>query len=378
MDDPDDTDLGLAGLSPEFQAMIGGMAGHTAHFAKMLERRSAKISKEAEKEKDDEAYLDSYAELDIHEEMLEDQPRVDAYRKAIEAYGPSWAASGNVRVVDVGSGTGLLAILCARAGAKKVEAVEASRLAHFLRLIVEANTPVGAVEVHECRAEDLSLGDGERVDVVVSEWMGYFLLFENMLPSVLSVRDRYLKPGGLMLPSKSRLKVAPLQDGGWRDSKLGFWRSVAGIDMSALTPLAVATACEKPQHRLVPGEGLLGEAVEVLAIDLHTVKEADLRRFEVPLHFEVPAGRRLDGFASWFECEFGEAGWLLSTAPDQPATHWRQTAFYFRQPLEGGGGVPVSGSLLVERHEAYSRGYRVTFELEAPGRKRRIESFELR
>uniref|UniRef100_A0A7S4R913 type I protein arginine methyltransferase n=1 Tax=Alexandrium monilatum TaxID=311494 RepID=A0A7S4R913_9DINO len=377
MDDDDGTDPGLAGLSPEFQAMVGGLAGHTASFAKMLERRT-KVGKEVGQQKDDEVFFESYADLAIHEEMLKDTPRVEAYRRAIERHGPEWAQRGDVTVVDVGSGTGLLAVLAARAGAQRVIAVEASRLAYFLRQIAEANSRAGAIEVHECRAEELQLPGGERADVIVSEWMGYCLFYENMLPSVLAVRDRYLKPGGAMLPSHCRLQMAPLEDPAWRESKVGFWRDVHGIDMSALAPLATATACEKPQHRVVAPGGLLAPPFEVLALDLSTVTEAELGRFEASLSFEVPAGRRLDGFVAWFECDFGSAGQLLSTGPSEAPTHWRQTVFSLRQTLEGGGGRTVEGLVTVERHEEFTRGYRVTFELTTPGRKRRMESFELR
>jgi protein arginine N-methyltransferase 6 len=41
----------------------------------------------------------------------------------------------------------------------------------------------------------------DKVDVIISEWMGYMLLYESMLPSVLFARDKWLKPGGLILPS---------------------------------------------------------------------------------------------------------------------------------------------------------------------------------
>lgn len=376
-DDDDDADKGLAGLSPEFQAMVGGMAGHTASFAKLLEKRAAKVSKEAGKKKDDEDFFESYADLAIHEEMLNDRPRCEAYRKAIEFHQADWAERGNVRVIDVGSGTGLLAVMCARAQASHVIAVEASRLAHFARQVVEANTAPGAVEVRECRAEEVVLSDDAKVDVVVSEWMGYFLLYENMLPSVLAVRDKCLRPGGLMLPSRCRLLVAPMEDSAWREARLGFWGDVQGVNMSCLVPLATATACEKPHHRLVPADGLLAGATEALSLDLSTVGDGDLRRFEAAIRFEVPAGRRLDGFASWFECEFGAAGWLLSTSPSQEPTHWRQTAFYLREPIEGGGGTCVEGSIRIERDESYSRGYRVTFDIGAAGRKRRVESYKL-
>ena len=58
-----------------------------------------------------------------------------------------------------------------------------------------------------CRAEEAPL-EGIIADVIVSEWMGYFLLFERMLPSALAVRDKCLAPGGLMIPGQARIIVA--------------------------------------------------------------------------------------------------------------------------------------------------------------------------
>eukprot|EP00913_Durusdinium_trenchii_P014900 g13974.t1 len=297
MDGPDDSDPGLAGLSPEFQAMLGGLSGHTAAFAQMLEKRT-KASKEA-------------------------------------------------TVVDVGAGTGLLSVFISRAGARKVVAIEASRLSHFLKKVVEENSC--SVEVHECLAEDLSLP--EKVDAIVSEWMGYCLLFENMLPSVLAVRDQYLKPGGLMLPSKCRLLLAPIQDDHWRQQK----------DMSPLMPLATASFCGIPQHHVIDPEKILAPGTCIFEADLHSVQLADLEAFERSLSVCVPSDRRLDGFVAWFECDFAGAA-TLSTAPSAAATHWKQTAFYLRQPI--GGGVEVKGSVSFQKHPSFSRGRRV--RLSAP------------
>ena len=52
-------------------------------------------------------------------------------------------------------------------------------------------------------------GEGE-IDIIISEWMGYFLLREAMFDSVLAARDLWLKPGGAMYPSHADLRMAPL------------------------------------------------------------------------------------------------------------------------------------------------------------------------
>merc|ERR1712050_71528 len=111
----------------------------------------------------------------------------------------------------------------------------------------------------------------------------------------------------------------------------------------------------------------------LLNLDLGQVQEADLKKFEAEMSFSIAAGKRVDGFVTWFDCEFGKAGWLLSTAPSKPATHWRQTVFALKEPLECGGGLfKVSGTVTLERHEEYSRGYRVTFEMTDPNGKKRL------
>jgi protein arginine N-methyltransferase 3 len=61
--------------------------------------------------------------------------------------------------------------------------------------------------VRSCLAEEAPLENVE-ADIIVSEWMGYFLLFERMLPSVLNVRDRCLAPSGVMIPGRVKIMIA--------------------------------------------------------------------------------------------------------------------------------------------------------------------------
>ncbi|XP_023550366.1 probable protein arginine N-methyltransferase 6 [Cucurbita pepo subsp. pepo] len=131
-------------------------------------------------------------------------------------------------VMDVGCGTGILSIFCAQAGARRVYAVDASGIALQALDIVEANNLSDKIIVLHNRVEDVRIDDG--VDVIISEWMGYMLLYESMLGSIIYARDRWLKPGGLILPSSATLYMAPVTQSDRYGESIDFWRSVYGID----------------------------------------------------------------------------------------------------------------------------------------------------
>jgi len=134
----------------------------------------------------DRQYFESYEDIESHEIMLKDRPRNKAYLRALELAN----LEGKV-VLDVGAGAAaFLSMAAARFGAKKVYAVEASRMADNAEAIVDHNGYSGVVEVIRGRIEDVVLP--EKVDVIVSEWMGFYLLHESMLASVLVARDRYV------------------------------------------------------------------------------------------------------------------------------------------------------------------------------------------
>ena len=66
----------------------------------------------------------------------------------------------------------------------------------------------------------------DKVDIIISEWMGYCLLFESMLDTVLAARDKYLVPDGLMLPDRVCLSMAAIEDAQYMRQKYGFWDTV--------------------------------------------------------------------------------------------------------------------------------------------------------
>ncbi|XP_075694224.1 protein arginine N-methyltransferase 3 [Rhinoderma darwinii] len=143
-------------------------------------------------ENEDGAYFGSYGHFGIHEEMLKDAVRTDSYRNFI--YQNSHIFKDKV-VLDVGCGTGILSMFAAKAGAKKVYGVDQSDIIYQAMDIIRLNNLEDRISLIKGRIEEIDL-PVENVDIIISEWMGYFLLFESMLDSVIYAKDKYLGAGG--------------------------------------------------------------------------------------------------------------------------------------------------------------------------------------
>lgn len=80
------------------------------------------------------------------------------------------------------------------------------------------------------KVEDIKLPDGyDHVDIIISEWMGYALLYESMLDSVLHARDRFLRPEGVMAPSQCKMMFALCEAGDLFKERIGFWNDIYGM-----------------------------------------------------------------------------------------------------------------------------------------------------
>src|SRR6185437_11750421 len=161
--------------------------------------------------------IEPYSQLSVHRWMLRDRVRNEAYRQAIaRAVKP-----GDV-VLDIGAGTGLLSVFAAQAGAATVYAVERTPIAVIAERMMKSNGVDGRVAVVHGDLEDIDLP--EKVDAIVSEWMGGLGVDENMLAPVVMARNRWLKPGGKMLPERVTAFLAPawIED---FDEDLAYWRA---------------------------------------------------------------------------------------------------------------------------------------------------------
>ncbi|XP_050234500.1 probable protein arginine N-methyltransferase 6 isoform X2 [Mercurialis annua] len=338
----------------------------------------------------DMAYFHSYAHVGIHEEMIKDRIRTETYRNAImqlQSY-----IEGKV-VVDVGCGTGILSIFCAQAGAKRVYAVEASDIAAQANEVIKANNLSDKVIVLHGRVEDVDID--EEVDVIISEWMGYMLLYESMLGSVITARDRWLKRGGIILPSTATLYMAPVTNPDRYADSIDFWRNVYGIDMSSMMPLAKQCAFEEPSVETISGENVLTWPHVVKHLDCYTIQVHELESVSTRFKFQSMMRAPLHGFAFWFDVEFcGPAtssinaiatsppvdgiqskkrtnpndSLVLSTAPEDPPTHWQQTVIYFYEPIDVEQDQLIEGSVTLSQSKENRRFMNIHLEYNCGGR----------
>ncbi|KAK7273424.1 hypothetical protein RIF29_14473 [Crotalaria pallida] len=343
----------------------------------------------------DLAYFHSYSHLGIHQEMIKDRVRTETYREAIMRH-QSFIA-GKV-VVDVGCGTGILSIFCAQAGAKRVYAVDASDIALQANEVVKANNLSDVVIVLHGRVEDVDID--EEVDVIISEWMGYMLLYESMLGSVITARDRWLRPGGLILPSSATLYMAPVTHTDRYTDSIDFWRNVYGIDMSAMISLAKQCAFEEPSVETITGENILTWPHEVKYIDCHSVTIHELETVTSRFKFSSMMRAPLHGFAFWFDVEFNgpaiaptsyhstsitdnhivnggsqrkkrtnpNEALVLSTAPEDPPTHWQQTLIYLYDPIALEQDQLIEGSATLSQSKENARFMNIHLEYTVGGR----------
>jgi len=287
------------------------------------------INSEDENKKD---YFQSYDDFEVHRLMLEDRPRTLAYKNAIEAND----AVKNKIVLDVGAGTGILSLFCMRAGAKRVYAVEASDMAITLSKVVDMNDKDKIIKVIHGRIEEVELP--EKVDVIISEWMGFYLLHESMLDAVIFARDKFLKKNecSAMLPSHATIYSAPCSLENYLNEKVNFWNNVYGFNMSAFGNDIIhreLNTKQKPEVLVLKSDQILADPQIYAELDLLTVSTQDLNSFQNRHFVSVNKNGKCHGIALWFDCQFkqsiqnnsNDSTVTLSTSPWSEPTHWKQT-----------------------------------------------------
>ncbi|KAK4991138.1 Nuclear SAM-dependent mono-and asymmetric methyltransferase [Elasticomyces elasticus] len=245
-----------------------------------------------------------------------------------------------------------------KAGAKHVIGVDFSTIIEKAKEIVAVNGMSDKITLLQGKMEEVQL-PFPQVDIIISEWMGYFLLYESMLDTVLWARDRYLKKDGLIFPDKATIFLAGIEDGEYKDEKIGFWDNVYGFDYSPLKH----TALTEPLVDTVELKAIVTDPSPVLTLDLYTVQPADLA-FSLPYSLSVRRTDYIHALIAWFDIEFSACHKPVrfSTGPHTKYTHWKQTVFYLRDVLTVEAGEQVKGSLSCQPNERNRRDLDIGIE----------------
>ncbi len=283
-----------------------------------------------------------------HFTMLADGARNRAYAAAIAK-----AVTPGARVLEIGTGAGLLALLAARAGAGHVWTCEMSPdLAAIARGVVADNGYADRVTVLTCRSTELRVGRDlpEPADVLISEILDGGLLGEGAASTIAKAVTTLARPGARVIPKGAVLKAMAIESPALRAT--GPIGRVEGFDLSRLD------AYRNPSYRVLPLVDLphrpLGEPVAVAWIDLRNPPPpGPLTTCTLPL---VRVGTA-QAVAFWFDLHLDDEI-VLSTGPEFESRHWQQAVQLLDadHPVVPGQGLPLDLRYVAGRLMFYPHG----------------------
>jgi type II protein arginine methyltransferase len=275
-----------------------------------------------------------------HFAIVRDEARNSAYEAALKrAVGPE------SRVLDIGAGTGLLAMMAARAGARTVVTCEMNpAVADAAAAIVALNGYSDRVRVIAKRSTELDVEAdmGGRADILVSEIVANDVLRENALPVMEDAVRRLLKPGGRMIPSSGQALAALAYWGGLNERRLG---EVAGFDMAPFNRL------DRFPRRLSVGSAdlALRSAPQVL-FDFDFTSGGPYHGRETRLELVAEDGP-VNGIVQWIRLQLDEEG-VYENRPEPGATSaWAVLFHPLGAEIDPEPGQPVPIAAAHSRHD---------------------------
>lgn len=240
-------------------------------------------------------------------------------------------------------GTGTLALMAASAGAKRVYAVDYSKVTNYAELVVKESDFEKVIKVLNGRMTNLQLP--EKVDGIVCNWMGHCLLFESEVLEVITARDRWLKRGGFILPDRGSLFILGSAENRLKNDRCNWWLNVYGFNMKAMRRYALA----EPRYAKTSGEKILTLAHRVLELDLMRVKKEDIF-IDRKIRLKVNREGYLECFLLYFDVEFSfsHTPLRMSCNPCLKSSHkylWQQTVLFVEHPFVMRSNLYYSGYL---------------------------------
>lgn len=274
--------------------------------------------------------------------------RLAEYRRAIA----QMVKPGDI-VLDLGTGTGILAFFACLAGAARVYAIEMDSVVELARLLARGNGFDDRIIFLDRRSDDLTLP--ERVDVIVTDTFGSCGLQRGGLRSLIDARDRFLKPGGTVMPATIEVVATPTETPDIYNEHIEVWsRNPHGLDFSPARQFAT----NNPSLVRLEEQTFLAEPASIAGLDLYHL---DQDVFHGTAGFAARRRGVVHGFCAWFTATLCDTI-VISNRPTTTTTNYVQTWLPLSQPLtvEAGDRIELALSSCDNYH------YRWQAEVGAP------------
>jgi protein arginine N-methyltransferase 1 len=304
--------------------------------------------------------------IEYHRTLLADRVRNAAFHAALA----SVIVEGETTVADIGAGTGFLGFLAAKLGARRVDLYEAAEIAAVARKL-ERHNGLSNCRIAEVHSTDVESPD--RVDVIVCETLGNYPFEENIVETLNDARERFLNPGGVIVPRAVEQFVAPVTaERFYRE--LAAWDEVGyGLDFA---PAKTMTLNNIYVRTFAPADLLAGAA---------TARSWDRLAFDRPnkttrsgaVHWRLETPATIYGLALWWSADLTD-GVTLSTGPFDDRTHWEQLYLPVLAPIAVEAGQKLG--IRLRSTTSYERGTNVTWSFhvsDASGRRIGRQSLDL-
>ena len=252
-------------------------------------------------------------------QMMKDAIRMDAYQEAIRR-----VVRPDSIVLDIGTGTGIHALMAARAGARHVYAIEPADAILVAPEVARANGLADRITFIQDFSTNVTLP--VKADVVVSDLHGRLPWYQRHIPTIVDARRRLVKDHGTLVPQQDVVFLAAVEapdlyaraTDPWRQQPFGFDLSyVASRTTQAFYSGRVGRDC------------FLTEASQVTALDYRSITDPDV---SVSLELSPVRSGSLHGFIAWFDTEVIEDV-RLTSAPFEPEISYGSVFFPIAEPV---------------------------------------------
>ena len=310
------------------------------HSLGMLHQDKIVITSETERTSSESGlseHLGSRIVIDVenHHTMLRDVVRTTAYREAIRRN----VSEGSV-VLDLGSGSGILSFFAVQSGAKKVYAIEKRPdVVYLARALAQANgfdDRIDFVEGASGMVQESRLA--EKPDVLIAEILGSGILEESILEFTIDARNRFLKPGGTLIPKGVDIYVFAFDSGVYPDraQEVRELSDLYGIDLTLLGKVLQSKMSIDIQHYSQQNKTMAGPVI-AQTLDLTTIQTTTFTDI-----FELKAREdgKITGFCVYFKAHLDDKV-MLTNSPWSPQTHWRQLLFTLPEAMDVRKNDPI-------------------------------------